>query len=183
MVRILVAFVGIAATVAVPKSQKVYRAPDSDFVARYQEVVRDTAEWRNVWSQSGGRPSASGKVAKLPRVNFRRKMVIVSTGSSGTTDPDSVVIQLDKGKGMYLVTTFRECRSGARKTMPIDIIAVPADPGSVLFRDKVVKGPGCATAISPRTLGFSPGIHDRPAPGGPLPWETVPIDAGIPIRP
>jgi hypothetical protein len=29
--------------------------------------------------------------------------------------------------------------------MPIDIIAVPADPGSVLFRDRVVKGEGCAT--------------------------------------
>jgi hypothetical protein len=26
------------------------------------------------------------------------------------------------------------------------IIAVPADPGSVLFRDKAVNGPGCQTA-------------------------------------
>lgn len=129
---------------AVPKSQRVYRATDSDFVARYQEVVRDTAEWRNVWALSGGRPNAAGKVAKLPNINFKRKMVIVSTGS-GATESDSVVIQLDKGKGMYVVVTWRECKAGAKKSMPIDIIAVPADPGSVLFRDKVVKGPGCAT--------------------------------------
>ncbi len=130
----------------VPKFQKVYRAPDSDFVARYQEVVRDTAEWRNVWALSGGRPSASGKVAKLPNINFKRKMVIVSTGT-GATAPDSVVIQLDpKGaKGVYVVVTYRGCKPGP-KTMPIDIIAVPADAGSVLFRDKVVKGEGCPTA-------------------------------------
>lgn len=129
---------------AVPKSQRVYRATDSDFVARYQEVVRDTAEWRNVWALSGGRPNAAGKVARIPNINFKRKMVIVSTGS-GATEPDSVVIQLDKGKGMYVVVTWRGCKPGAKKSMPIDIIAVPADPGSVLFRDKVVKGPACAT--------------------------------------
>src|SRR5215510_7644738 len=128
-------------SLAVPKSQKVYRASDSDFVAKYQEVVRDTAEWRNVWSLSGGRPNAAGKSAKLPNINFKRKMVIVSTGTG--TEGDSVVIALDKGKGMYLVTTYRDCKAGAKKTMPIDIIAVPSDPGSVLFRDKVVKGPGC----------------------------------------
>ena len=144
MTRTLFALTALAtATLAVPKSQKVYRAADSGFVARYQEVVRDTAEWRNVWSHSGGRPSASGKVAKLPNINFKRKMVVVSTGSSGTTEPDSVVVQLDKGKGMYVVVTYKSCRPGAKKTMPIDIIAVPADPGSVLFRDKVLKGSGC----------------------------------------
>lgn len=143
--RTLLFIVLASATLAVPKSQRVYRSTDSDFVARYQEVVRDTAEWRNVWALSGGRPNAAGKVAKLPNINFKRKMVIVSTGS-GATEPDSVVIQLDKGKGMYLVVTYRDCKAGAKKSMPIDIIAVPADPGSVLFRDKVVKGPGCATA-------------------------------------
>jgi hypothetical protein len=134
-----------AAVLAVPKSQKVYRAPDSDFVAKYQEVIRDTAAWRNVWALSGGRPSASGKIAKLPRINFKRKMVIVSAGPAASA-PDSVVIQLDaKGaKGVYLVIMYRACKPGP-PTMPIDIIAVPADPGSVLFRDRVVKGDGCAT--------------------------------------
>lgn len=137
----VLAVVGIA---AVPKSQKVYRAPDSDFIARYQEVVRDTAEWRSVWAMSGGR-TVNGKSKPLPNINFQRKMVIVSSGKGATTEPDSVVIQLDaKGaKGVYLVVTYRSCKPGAPKTMPIDIIAVPADPGSVLFRDNVVKDPSC----------------------------------------
>jgi hypothetical protein len=144
MTRTLFILASLTAALAVPKSQRVYRAPDSDFVARYQEVVRDTAEWTNVWALSGGRPDAAGKTAKRPNINFRRKMVIVSTGSSGTTASDSVVIQLDKSKGMYVVITYRSCKPGAMKTMPIDIIAVPADPGSVLFRDKTVRGPACS---------------------------------------
>ena len=138
----VLAVVGIA---AVPKFQKVYRGADSDFIAQYQEVVRDTAEWRNLWALSGGRP-VNGKSKPLPNINFKRKQVIVSTGT-GATAPDSVVVQLDpKGKGFYTVVTYHSCVPGAPKTMPIDIIAVPADPGSVLFRDKAVNGPGCQTA-------------------------------------
>ena len=51
----------VALTAFVPKSQRVYRAPDSDFVARYQEVIRDSTEFRNVWELSGGRPNAAGR--------------------------------------------------------------------------------------------------------------------------
>ena len=143
----VIAIVGIAAA---PKVQKVYRGPDSDFIDRYQEVVRDSAEWRSVWAMSGGRPVA-GKSARVPNINFTRKMVIVSTGMGPTTAPDSVVIQPDpKGaKGVFTVVTYRSCKPGAPKTTPIDIIAVPADPGSVLFRDKVVKDHTCPASPPP----------------------------------
>ncbi len=129
-----------------PKAQKVYRGADSDFIAPYQEVIRDTATFRSAWATSAGRPDASGKVRKAPNINFTRKMVIVAANPA--TAGDSVVIQPDpKGvKGVFTVITYRSCKPGAAKTMPIDIIAVPADPGSVLFRDRTVKGPDCAAA-------------------------------------
>ena len=113
-----------ATTRSYPKAQKVYRAPDSDFIAPYQEVIRDTADWRNVWATSGGRPDADGKVRKLPNINFKRKMVIVAANPA--TAADSVVIQPDpKGaKGVFNVITYRSCTPGAKKTMPVDIIAI-----------------------------------------------------------
>lgn len=135
----------VVAAIAVPKAQKVYRSPDSDFIAPYQEVIRDTAAWRNVWAMSGGRPDARGKVRKLTNINFKRKMVVVAANPG--TAGDSVVIQLDpKGaRGVFNVITYKACTPSAPKTMPVDIIAIPADAGSVLFRDRTVKGPACAT--------------------------------------
>jgi hypothetical protein len=134
--------VAVVSYAAVPKAQQVYRAQDSDFIDTYDEVIRDTASFRALWALSGG-STATGKGAKMPNINFSRKMVIVAAGPS-TSPPDSVVIKPDaKAKGVYTVVHYRECKPSSTKVMPIDIIAVPADPGSVLFRDKVVKGEAC----------------------------------------
>ena len=143
---IIPAGVVLTSVAPAPKAQKVYRGPDSDFIAPYQEVIRDSAEWRSVWATTGGRPDPDGNVKKVPNINFKRKMVIVAANPA--TAPDSVVIRPDpKGaKGVFSVITYRSCTPGAKKTMPVDIIAIPADPGSVMFLDKTVKGPGCTAA-------------------------------------
>lgn len=133
----------LAGVGAVPKWQQVYRGVDSDFIKAYQEVVRDSSEWQDQWATTGG-SSATGKAGRpAPRINFSRKMVIVaaSPGFAG----DSVVLAWEpnaKSGGTFLVTTYHFCKS-TTKTMPVDIIAVPADPGSVLFHDKQVRGPAC----------------------------------------
>ena len=138
--------VAVLTIIAAPKAQKVYRGADSDFIAPYQEVIRDSADFRSVWATSGGRPDANGQVRKVPNINFKRKMVIVAANPASAGD--SVVIRPDaKGaKGVFSVITYHSCKPGAPKAMPVDIIAIPADPGSVMFLDKTVKGPDCAAA-------------------------------------
>jgi hypothetical protein len=149
VVRAVLSSMVLAGVALVPKWQQVYRGPDSDFIKAYQEVVRDSSEWHDQWATTGG-SSATGNAKKLaPRINFTRKMVIVaaSPGFAG----DSVVLAWEpnaKTTGMFLVTTYHFCKSKT-KTMPVDIIAVPADPGSVLFHDKEVRGPACPAVAAP----------------------------------
>ena len=124
------------------KVQKVYRAPNSDFVAEFREVIRDSASFANLWALSGGSRESSAKPRKAPKIDFSRKMVIAAAGPARTA-PDSIVIRPEKAKGVFTVLTYRNCKPGAPKTMPIDIIAIGIDPGSVMFTEKTIKGPDC----------------------------------------
>lgn len=125
------------------KVQKVYRAPNSDFIAEFREVIRDSASFANLWALSGGSAESAAKTRKAPKIDFKRKMVIAAAGPARTA-PDSIVIRPEKARGVYTVLTYRNCKPGAPKTMPIDIIAIGIDPGSVMFTEKTIKGPDCS---------------------------------------
>lgn len=104
-------------------------------------VVRDSTVWRRVW---GTLHRSMHPAPALPRVDFRREMVLVvalgerSSGGWGIVVDSARARQGEVEAFVRRLAPGRHCGVTAAVTAPVDLVRLPVHAGPVRFAERLV---------------------------------------------
>lgn len=127
---------------AVTDDQFVLADNANVFADSTRTLVKDTVEWKRIWSQATSRqPSPPAR----PTIDFSKEMVVLA--AAGRKKPGDVIHVDSVGtRGdltVIVIRTTKGCQSFASDAFPFEMARLPRADGRVQFRELVLTAPEC----------------------------------------
>jgi|SRR5919106_5032152 hypothetical protein len=129
--------------VPLPADSRLYYDDGPAFTDSTRRVIRDAAEWREVWEQA---TSTQSDTVALPDVDFRREMVLV-VAAGRATPGDQIQVDSVGARGKEFVAVVRimsECRRFSGAVYPLVIVRVRRSERPVTFVERRERSGECS---------------------------------------
>jgi hypothetical protein len=107
-------------------------------------IIRDTVDWKDVWTQAMSRRPANARLA-LPAVDFSKEVVVLA--AAGRMKPGDVVhidsVGTRKDLTVVVLRYTMGCQDLRMTAYPFEMARIPRAAGEVTWREHRYKAPEC----------------------------------------